>query len=177
MAAWKQVGTILDNPDIPDTVKQTVLQASGASTEDATYFIEAGKDPQVKEQDLLPQIQSTTDHTQLINDLAAMRKMVGGKMVVDDTVITYLNDQGNISDAEAKMLRAYHYDEVNNKFYFSKSYNGGVKKLTYAQAKAIFKGVQLPSALKLGGTQTTSSNATLNTILSKKPTKATFKFK
>jgi hypothetical protein len=114
-----------------------------------------------------------------------MRKIVGGKQMLTPDMITYMNEMDIISKDEAKALKALNYDEINNKFYYTKAYLGtdkgtgtGAKKISYAQAKAMFN-FKLPSfsSLQSKGTSQTSAQGgkLIQDILTRKTTKAKFK--
>src|SRR5258706_13349062 len=158
MKAYSAIDSALKSDTYTEEQKQAIIEGSGAPEQNVDYFIRASKDADVRMQEILPIITGESDPQKRLNYLMQQRKMIGGKQVLNSEMITYLYDNNYVSEEEKKALSALQYDEINNKFYFSKSYKTGGKKLTYAQAKAIFKGIKLPSfsALHAQTTQTGS---------------------
>lgn len=182
MDVYKKIRSAMDNETYTPEQKSAIVEASGAPTKDVEYYMQASKDKDVKLQELMPQLENMGEE-ELMTFLGKGRRTVAGQQLVTPEMITYLYDQELISDDQKKALSALKFDEGTGKFYYSRSYSGGsdgsgTKKLTYAQAKAIFN-VKLPSfsSLQKGtSTQSNASGATLiSSILSKKPTKIKLK--
>lgn len=171
MSVYKKLGSLLSSEDYTDEQKQAFLEASGASKNDSEYFVRASKDADVKLQEILPLVLSESNDSKRLFELMKMRRMVGGKQVLTSEMLSYLNDNGVISDEEKKAISALQYDEVNNKFYFTKSFLKSGKRMTFSQAKQIFKAVKIPSYTMLNSSKEqiiSRGDTILKDILNKK---------
>ena len=150
MDVYKGLNSIINDDTLPDEYKDQAIKASGADEKDVLYYNLASKDVDVKLQEMLPVMDSMSDED-LFQYLAEGRKVIGGKQLVTTTMIDYLYDRDYISKGQKDALKALKFDEINNEFYYKKSYSGGGSggKLTYKQALNLFQ-VDLPkySALK-----------------------------
>ena len=180
--AYSGLKTAMDNQYYSDEQKQAILDASGVDKKDYDYYDLAGKDQDVRLQELLPKLDNM-DTKQLTEFLMQGRKVVAGKQLVSNTMVDYLYENGYIGENEKKAIKALKFDEIKNKFYFAKSFSdtGG---MTYKQALALYK-IDMPKFSTLkdtksllsnygGSTQTSQANDKLiETILSRKPNKKT----
>ena len=190
MDVYKQLKTVINNEYYTEEQKQAVIEASGASKEDAEYYGQASKDIDVKLQELLPEIDKMSNED-MFKFLLAGRKEIADKQLVTSDMITYLYDKGYISKNQKKALSALKYDQVKDEFYYSRDYSSGggsSKKLSYSQALKLFK-IDLPKYSELksvknflssnssGTTQTDRSGDTLlSDILRRKAVTPNIKF-
>ena len=194
MDVYKQLKTVMDNEYYSDEQKEAVLEASGAPKEDAEYYNLAAKDMDVKLQELLPELDKMSNE-ELMTYLMQGRREIGDKQLITSGMIDYLYEKDYIGKNEKEALKALQYDQVEDEFYFKKSYSGGGgtsggsggtsggsggKKLSYAQALKLFK-IDLPKYSELksvknllathsGGVSQTSSEGDmlLSNILNRK---------
>lgn len=183
---YKSLKTVLDDEYLSDEQKEAVLAASGASQEDAEYFKLAGKDQDVRLQELLPKLDNM-DEPQMLEFLMQGRRAVGGMQLVSNGMLDYLYEMDYINDDMRDAVKALKWDEINNRPYYSKSFKGGAgggskkgKELTYNQAKALFN-MELPKYSRLksidvllqaynpGASQTGSGDDTLITSILNAP--------
>ena len=146
MDVYKDLNTRLNNENYSEEQKEAFIEASGASKEEATYYSVASKDTEVKLQEMLPKLDAM-DNDELVTYLMQGRRIVAGKQMVTSTMLTYLYEKDYISEAQKKAIKALRFDEIENEFYFEKSY-GSSGRLTYKQALAAFK-IDLPKYSEL----------------------------
>jgi hypothetical protein len=172
---FSELSRILNSEEYSDEQKEAVLKASGAKRTDVDYYDIAGKTTAIKQQDLLEKLE-TMDTDELISFLASGKRSVAGKFYTNETMVNYLYDNDVISKEQREMLNALKFDEVNNRFYFTKAYRSksGSKsrKISYSQAQSLFK-TPLPKPSSINNinaflaavktTQTSSSNDRLIT--------------
>lgn len=149
---YKEMNKVMDDEFYTDEQKEAILKASGADPKNVEYYTLASKDQDVRLQELMPQLDNM-DSPQVVEFLMQGRRVVGGKQLVSNGMVDYLYENDYISEGEKKAIKALKYDEIQDKFYFSKSYTGGGSgsgKLTYKQAQALFK-VDLPKFSQMKG--------------------------
>lgn len=171
ITAFNRLAQIYNNENYSDEQKKAVFEASGATKEELDYFLIADKLILPRIQYLLPIIPA--DPKERLEFLANGRKTVGGKDVISSQVITYLNDRGYISKDEAEFLRNTKYDELTGEFYWTGDFGpggGGSKRITAAQAKRMYPGIDISMFKKLSDDSFVSMLKTMPTSKTKAPT-------
>ncbi len=155
MSVYKELNKVLSDDTLPDEYKQSVLEASGASKEEADYYTLSVKDQDVRLQELLPKLDNM-DTEDMVKFLMQGRRAVGGKQLISNGMVDYLYENDYIDKNAKEAIKALKYDEINNSFYFKKSFTSGSggtgrgSKLTYKQALALFK-IPIPKFSELKG--------------------------
>ena len=93
------------------------------------------------------------DTDEMVKFLMQGRRAIGGKQLVSNGMVDYLYENDYIDKNAKDAIKALKYDEINDKFYFKKSFTGGTgggRNLTYKQALALFK-IPIPSFNELRG--------------------------
>lgn len=164
MSVFKSLSKELTNDTYTDEQKKAILAASGASEDEAAYYIKAAKDVDIKIQEILPLVQKMEkeSHEKMVSMLMEGRRSIADKQLVTSEMITYLYDMGYISKNEKNMLNALKFDEMSGEPYFSRDYKGQTgaggsggsgsskKRLTFAQAKKLYS-IDIPSLTKGSG--------------------------
>lgn len=152
---YQSLDKVMKDEYYTDEQKSAIVQASGATPENAEYYTLASKDQDVRLQELLPKFDNMDDK-QVTDFLMMGRRAVGGKQLVSNTMVDYLYENGYIDKNSQKAIKSLKYDEIKDKFYFTKSFGGGGgsgsggsgKKLSYKQASAMFN-VDIPKFSEL----------------------------
>lgn len=118
--------------------KMAVIEASGANEDTAEYYNLASKDQDVRLQEMLPKLDNMDDK-ELVTFLMQGRKALAGKQLVSNAMVDYLFENDYIGENEKEAIKALKFDEIQNKFYFSKSFAKKGSGMTYKQAKAFYK--------------------------------------
>jgi hypothetical protein len=170
MDVYKSLKKVMSNEYYSDEQKEAVLKASGASKESYGFYELASKDTEVKLQNLLPKLDGMEDKERL-ETLMMSRMIVGGSQLLNNTMVNYLYEMDYISESEKKLLTALRFDEVGNKFYLTKSYkgSGGGKKLTYKQARELYK-VNFPNLTGLSRNLTSFMKSMIASVTQKDDT-------
>lgn len=174
--AYTSVKYQMDNELYSDEQKQAILEASGIPKESYDYFNSAGKDKDVKLQELLPKLDNM-DTDQVVKTLMQGRMVIAGKQLVTPEMLTYLYENDYIDENAKEAINALKFDEVNSKFYFTKAFSKkGKGTMTYKQAKALYDNLPKFSILKdtgdlmktLGSQTSGSGDKLIESILSRK---------
>lgn len=136
--AYKSTKALMDNEYYSEDQKAAILEASGIEKNNYDYYELASKDQDVRLQELLPKLDNMDTGT-MVEFLMQGRRAVAGKQLVSNAMVDYLYENDYIGENEQKAIKALKYDEINDKFYFSKSFKGGGSGMTYKQARALFK--------------------------------------
>lgn len=146
---YKELIKALDDENLPQSYKDSLIKASGASQENVDYYTLASKDQDVRLQEILPKLDNMDDDD-LVEFLMMGRRVVAGKQLVSSSMVDYLYERDYISEDAKEAIKALKYDEIKDEFYFKKSFGekGKGKKLTYNQARAIFN-VKFPKISSL----------------------------
>ena len=146
---FKALNKASNNEYYTDEQKAAILEASGATPEDANYYNLASKDQDVRLQELLPKLDNM-DEQAITTFLMQSRRAVGGKQLISNGMVDYLYEMDYINKQQKEAIKNLKYDEIGNKFYYSKSYtgSGSGSSLTYKQAKSLFK-IELPKFSEL----------------------------
>jgi hypothetical protein len=148
--AYKGLKSAMDNEYYTEEQKDAILKASGVDPKNYDYYELASKDQDVRLQELLPKLDNM-EGGEMVEFLMRGRKAIAGKQLVSNAMVDYLYENDYIGENEKDAIKALKYDEIQDKFYFSKSFakKGQGKSLTYKQAKALFN-MEVPkfSALK-----------------------------
>lgn len=137
--AFSKIGPIMDNLD--GQMRDDALKAIGISAQDASYYNVARQDNDIKYAYLTDYLAKETDRQKMLASLAFGRKKVNKSVLVADGVLDMLYDDGIISYAERKQLKAIKFDD-NGKPATKKS---GSKKLKVTAPK--IKKVKLTSSI------------------------------
>ena len=148
---YKALESALSNENYTEEQKTAILKASGAKKEDAEYFTLAAKDPDARLQELLPKFDNMDTKT-LTLELMKGRRALGGKQLITNAMVDYLYEKDYIGENEKEAIKAVKWDEITDTPYISKSFakQGAGKKLSYSQAKALFK-IDFPKFSTLKG--------------------------
>lgn len=141
--AFESLASAMKNEYYTDEQKQAILDASGARPEDFEYYSLASKDQDARLQEMLPKLDNM-ENGAMLQFLAQGRRAVAGKQLISNGMIDYLYENNYFGEDEQELLKAIKFDEIQNKFYVSKSFKkkgegGGKKKLTLSQALSLFK--------------------------------------
>lgn len=181
--AYKGLKSAMDNEYYTEEQKDAILKASGVDPKNYDYYELASKDQDVRLQELMPKLDNM-EGGEMVEFLMRGRKAIAGKQLVSNAMVDYLYENDYIGESEKDAIKALKYDEIQDKFYFSKSFakKGKGKTMTYKQAKALYNfDVPKFSALKsmdnllarygTRSSQTASQDDTLiENILRSKPT-------
>lgn len=144
---FKTLSSVLDNPLYSQDQKQAIINASGASKEDISYYTQANNTDSAKLQELLPKLENMDSNT-IVLELMRGRKTIGGKQLISSGMVDYLYENNLLDKNQRDAIKAVTYDEITGRFGYKKSF-GDKAGLSYKQALALYK-VPLPkfSALK-----------------------------
>lgn len=177
MDVYKEINSALNNEYYTDEQKQAIIKASGADPKNVEYYTLASKDQDVRLQELLPKLDNM-DSQAMMEYLMTGRRAVGGKQLISNAMVDYLYDMDYLDKGQKDAIKALKYDEINDKFYYSKSYKGGGGSgISYAKAQKLFdiplpkfsrlKSLDFLLSMEAGGVQTNQSNdRLLSSILS-----------
>lgn len=184
--AYKGLKSAMDNEYYTEEQKDAILQASGVDPKNYDYYELASKDQDVRLQELLPKLDNM-ESGEMVEFLMKGRKAIAGKQLVSNAMVDYLYENDYIGENEKDAIKALKYDEIQDKFYFSKSFakKGKGKSMTYKQAKALFN-FELPkfgdiksvdALLASYGTRSSQTNtqddSLIENILQSKPARRT----
>ena len=136
--AFSGLQTAMKNEYYSEEQKQAILKASGVRPEDYDYFELAGKDQDVRLQEMLSKFDNM-DTEELVTNLMKGRRVIAGKQLVSNAMVDYLFENDYIGENEKEAIKALKFDEIKNEFYFSKSFAKKGSGMTYKQAKALYK--------------------------------------
>lgn len=134
---YKALNSTLKNEYLTPEQRQAVIKASGADPKNVEYYTLASKDQDVRLQEMLPKLDNMESEA-MMEYLMSGRRVVGGKQLVSNSMVDYLYEMDYISDSQKKAIKALKYDEINDKFYYSKSYKGG-GRMSFSQAEKLYK--------------------------------------
>lgn len=111
---YAKSNSILTDENLTDEQKIVLFNAAaksiGISPEDLAYYGVANDDSDLKTLYVYDQITQFQDHKQVIDFLTVSRRKVNEKLLASDTVLDNLAEDGVITPAEAKKLKAIDYD-------------------------------------------------------------------
>lgn len=153
---YQALNKVMGDEYYTDEQKAAIVKASGATPENAEYYTLASKDQDVRLQELLPKFDNMDDK-QVTDFLMMGRRAVGGKQLVSNGMVDYLYENGYIDKNSQKAIKSLKYDEIKDKFYFTKSFGGGSgsggggskkKTMSYKEARSLFN-VEIPKFSEL----------------------------
>ena len=111
--AYSHAQNILELPDkaLSEKEKLSLIEKMGISKEDVEYYQVAKDNTNLKTLYVMDKVSKISDHGQLMDELIKFKKTVNNKEVLSDEVVNNLVDEGLISKAEAKALKALKLDD------------------------------------------------------------------
>jgi hypothetical protein len=140
---YAELHKMMTNEYLSDGQREAILKASKATPQQYNYYRLASLDKMAALQEILPEM-GDLSNPENFKKLMLNRAKVGGKEVLDNSMIDYLYDRDYISKDQKELLKATQFDELTGEFYWKKDskFGGGGsgkgKKLTYSQALKLF---------------------------------------
>lgn len=157
--AYKLVDNILDN--LPPDQQDSALKELGVTKDDAVYYNYARQENDAKYALVMERLEASSDP---MRDMVEMRKQVNGKEILSSGVIDQLYDEGLISSAQKKYLKALKYNKDSQKVEVDRDYKAsGGKKKTISDAQLLSAYKQALEAA-YAPRKATKSTSTLNII-------------
>lgn len=126
-------GVALLKEDLPDSVKSDLMKDMGITLEDVQYYDVANDKVDQKTLYVLDNVEQlaaqTNDRSQLLNYLSTLRKEVNGNILASKGVLDNLVDEGLISEAEAKQLNSFTFNNEDGTPTVKVSGRGGGARL------------------------------------------------
>lgn len=124
--AFEVAGKVF-NSNLPDSEKNKALKEVGITRDDIEYYSIANDNNNLKTPYVMGEIEKIEDKDKMLEKLAGFRKKVNNTEILSDGVIENLIDDGIITKAEGKALKAIDYDSKGN--LKVKASGGGSKSL------------------------------------------------
>lgn len=115
--AYPKALDILEDPELPQEVKNGLIKGMGLEPEEVEYYSIAKLENSEKIAYVMD-VASTSNwnHDDLLRQMARWRKAAKTKMIASDGVIDVLEEQGFLTKSEAKQLKSMQWDESSQKF-------------------------------------------------------------
>lgn len=142
---FKQLSKAFDDEYYTNEQKRSILKASGASEKDLQYYqlTELSQDERLQE--LLPRLEQM-NYDELTSFLMQGKRSIGGREMISNNMVDYLYENDLIDENQKEAIKNLRYDEIKDKFYFTKSFQekGQPKTMSYSQALSKYK-IKLPT--------------------------------
>jgi hypothetical protein len=114
---------VMNDEFLTDAQKAEIAQSAGVPVDDLEYYKMASMDAPERLQGLLTYAESgSEDRNQFVSALIQNKKVVGGKAIMDSTMVDSLYDRGLIDKEEKALINAVKYDQIYEKFYVDRDY-------------------------------------------------------
>lgn len=145
---FEKATAIYRDEDLDDESKRKLIDTLGVNNDDVLYYDLATENAMIKKvainEEISTLLVSSKDRGDLVRKLASYRREVSGEMVLSDTIITDLVNDGTISKEEGKVLKDTKYN-TDGSLKVKVTGRGAGAKLKSIKTKRIKMSTKLPT--------------------------------
>ena len=170
--SYKMVDKAL-NSALSETQKNEIIKNLGLKNEEVKYYLNAKEPEDIKLAMIQDKMSSYKSQESFVSDLKSWRREVNGSIFATDSLLKDLKDNGDISDAEYKAIKAIKYNKITGDL--EKSKGTGKKLKIKSPPKMGTINIKAPTVQKVsisGGLSTLAKNNINNSKSSFKIRKA-----